>query len=88
MEVVFLPQTGQPVGVNGRQFDSYNSDEKIVADAPEVALWRLSYDLDLEEVVVKFEGMTDAEAEAAQDAAIQEELEAAQAEVSAGASEE
>lgn len=38
----------------------------VVADVPsDVATWRLSYDVEAQAVVIKFDGMTDAEAEVA-----------------------
>jgi len=52
-------------------------EDHLVGEGPEgVALWRLSLDLETKKVIVKFEGMTEAEAEAALDLELQAQHEA------------
>ena len=78
MDVVFSLLDGSPITDIPEEVYYIPDSEKVIADCPDVALWRLSYDLEAEEVVVRYEGMSEAEAEAQHRIDVDAEVQAAQ----------
>lgn len=76
MEVVFSRLDGSVISNRPHKVAYIAEADKVTVDCPDVALWRLSYDLEAEEVVVQYEGMTETEAEAQSHADLESEYQA------------